>query len=84
MKTKQIQWKTLLLRTTFWLITEVVLNAVGLDNLADYSEFVFERNTIAQGQRRSRTSKARATRTHFSLNQNLENIIRPAQNDCET
>jgi preprotein translocase subunit SecG len=46
MKTKQIQWKNLLVRTTLWLITEVVLNAVGLDNLADYSEFVFERNAI--------------------------------------
>jgi MFS superfamily sulfate permease-like transporter len=49
MKTQRIQWKTLLVRTTLWLITEVVLNAVGLDNLADYGEFVFERNTIAQG-----------------------------------
>jgi hypothetical protein len=47
MKTKQIQWKTLLVKMIFWLITEVVLNAVGLDNLADYSEFVFERNAIA-------------------------------------
>lgn len=46
MKTKQINWKNILIRMTLWLITEVVLNSVGLDNLADYSEFVFERNTI--------------------------------------
>ncbi len=46
MKTKQIKWKKILIRMTLWLITEVVLNSVGLDNLADYSEFVFERNTI--------------------------------------
>jgi hypothetical protein len=46
MKTKQIHWKTLSIGTIFWLITEVVLNTVGLDNLADYSEFVFERNAI--------------------------------------
>lgn len=29
-------------RTATWLIAEVILNLVGLDNLADYSEFVFE------------------------------------------
>jgi hypothetical protein len=47
MKNKQIQWKNILIRMTLWLITEVVLNSVGLDNLADYSEFIFERNTMA-------------------------------------
>lgn len=39
----EIQWKKLLWTTTFWLITEIVLNLLGLDNLADYSEFVFAR-----------------------------------------
>jgi hypothetical protein len=47
MKNKQIQWKNILIRMTLCLITEVVLNSVGLDNLADYSEFIFERNTMA-------------------------------------
>jgi hypothetical protein len=46
MKTKPTQWKKILVRTSLWLATEVVLNFVGLDNLADYSEFVFERNAI--------------------------------------
>jgi hypothetical protein len=39
-----IQWKKLLLTTTIWLVTEIILNLLGLDNLADYSEFVFGRN----------------------------------------
>lgn len=37
------QWQTLAAKTVFWLTAEIVLNLVGLDNLADYSEFVFGR-----------------------------------------
>jgi hypothetical protein len=44
MKTKQTQWKKILVRTSLWLAAEIVLNFVGLDNLADYSEFVFEKS----------------------------------------
>ena len=44
----QGQWPKIVKKLTFWLITEVMLNLAGLDNLADYSEFLFERNlTIA-------------------------------------
>ncbi|MEL6160764.1 MAG: hypothetical protein AAFQ40_01530 [Cyanobacteria bacterium J06623_5] len=32
--------KTLFPRLLFWLAAEIVLNLVGLDNLADYSEFI--------------------------------------------
>ncbi|WP_339366830.1 hypothetical protein [Gloeocapsa sp. PCC 7428] len=35
-----INWKKILLKTTLWLGTEILLNLVGLDNLADYSEFI--------------------------------------------
>ncbi|WNN89203.1 hypothetical protein [Gloeocapsopsis dulcis] len=35
-----INWKKMLLKTTLWLGTEIILNLVGLDNLADYSEFI--------------------------------------------
>lgn len=28
-----------------WILAEVILNLVGLDNLADYSEFVFEQQS---------------------------------------
>ena len=46
-------WHKLLMKMTFWLLAEVVLTLVGLDNLADYSEFLLSENssvTIAQVQ----------------------------------
>ncbi|MEW6497955.1 MAG: hypothetical protein AB1589_36465 [Cyanobacteriota bacterium] len=36
-------WKKLCVKATIWLATEIVLNLLGLDNLADYSEFLFEK-----------------------------------------
>jgi hypothetical protein len=36
----QIKWKTLIVKTTIWLTAEICLNFLGLDNLADYSEFL--------------------------------------------
>lgn len=42
--------KTLIVKTTFWLATEIILNLVGLDNLADYSEFVFDRDCVTAVQ----------------------------------
>ncbi len=41
-----IRWKILILKTTIWLVAEIGLNFLGLDNLADYSEFIFEKNVI--------------------------------------
>ncbi len=42
----KVIWKQSLYRVTVWLAAEIILNCVGIDNLADYSEFVFECNTI--------------------------------------
>jgi hypothetical protein len=36
------QWKKIWVKATLWLVTEIILNLLGLDNLADYSEFIFE------------------------------------------
>lgn len=33
-----------LIKITFWLLAEIWLNFVGLDNIADYSEYIFECN----------------------------------------
>ena len=41
---KIIMWKQSLSRIIIWFAAEVILNCVGLDDLADYSEYVFERN----------------------------------------
>lgn len=38
----KMQWQRILVKATFWLVTEIILNLLGLDNLADYSEFLFE------------------------------------------
>ena len=43
----EIRWKTLLTKTLIWLAAEIILNSIGLDTLADYSEFVFEPNASA-------------------------------------
>lgn len=37
--------KQLLPKLLFWLTLEIVLNLVGLDNLADYSEFISNKTT---------------------------------------
>jgi hypothetical protein len=34
-------WKIALLKILFWFSAEILLNLVGLDNIADCSEFVF-------------------------------------------
>ncbi len=45
------QWKTIWVKATIWLVTEILLNLLGLDNLADYSEFLFEKEVaIATSQ----------------------------------
>ncbi len=41
-----VYWQKLLALAIVWLATEILLTLIGLDNLADYSEFVFERNSI--------------------------------------
>ena len=43
----EIRWKILLTKTLIWLVAEIILNFIGIDNLADYSEFVFDKNAIA-------------------------------------
>ncbi|MDJ0705397.1 MAG: hypothetical protein QNJ46_19105 [Leptolyngbyaceae cyanobacterium MO_188.B28] len=37
-----VHWKTFIIRVSFWLTAEVVLNMIGIDDLADYSEYHFE------------------------------------------
>ena len=35
-------WQKLLIKTIIWIAGEIFLNWLGLDNLADYSEFIFQ------------------------------------------
>ena len=43
----KVKWRKLFVETSAWATAEVMLNLVGLDNLADYSEFVFQAKAIA-------------------------------------
>ncbi|KKD39802.1 MAG: hypothetical protein WAN66_07280 [Limnoraphis robusta] len=38
----EIRWKKFFIKTGIWVATEVWLNVLGLDNLADYSEFLVD------------------------------------------
>lgn len=48
LKRTNMQWKNFLVKTTLWFIAEIWLGYVGMDDLADYSEFIFERHLIGQ------------------------------------
>ena len=36
----KIQWQKLVVKIFFWLLVEVVFSLIGIDDLADYSEFL--------------------------------------------
>jgi hypothetical protein len=38
----KVYWKTLMLKIFGWIIAEIILNFAGLDNLANYSEFIYK------------------------------------------
>jgi hypothetical protein len=40
----KIQWKNVLLKIILWLVTEMLLNLLGLDSIADYGEFISGRH----------------------------------------
>lgn len=37
------RWKTLFVQIAFWAATEIVFNWVGVNDLANYSEFILDR-----------------------------------------
>jgi hypothetical protein len=39
-------WQKSVAKIIIWLAAEILLTAIGLDDLADYSEFIFEKNVI--------------------------------------
>lgn len=46
----KLEWKKLIVKTAVWLTVEIILNLLGLDNLADYSEFIYEHKFGALGR----------------------------------
>ncbi len=43
----KICWKVLLVSITLWLLEEISLNLVGLDEYADYSEFLQDKTHLS-------------------------------------
>lgn len=48
MRRQQVYWKRLVVKTATWLLSEVMINCAGLDDLAAYSEFLFERDVFLE------------------------------------
>lgn len=42
----KVKWSKLIKSLTIWLASEILLNSLGVDSLADYSEFFYERYTV--------------------------------------
>ncbi|MEO1133093.1 MAG: hypothetical protein AAFX40_10355 [Cyanobacteria bacterium J06639_1] len=46
----KVRWHVLGLKVVSWLLAEIALNAIGLDSLADFSEFRLDRQHAAIAQ----------------------------------
>ena len=42
----EIRWRKLIVSLLIWLAAELCLNVIGMDDLADCSEFVFEKHQM--------------------------------------
>ena len=47
----QINWQSLIVKICLWLLIEAVFNLIGIDDLADYSEFLLMPKTSIQTER---------------------------------
>jgi hypothetical protein len=43
----KVQWKHIIVKSIVWLAAEILLTLIGLDDLADYSEFLITDKAIA-------------------------------------
>lgn len=60
-----------------WILTEIILNCAGLDGLANYSEFVFSRHSLMDGQIQL-IFVATAPMHHESINVTALPLIQPS------
>jgi hypothetical protein len=45
------RWTQFFFKASIWIAAEIILNLLGLDNLADYSEFVFHQHEMLLSDR---------------------------------
>lgn len=43
----RMKWNVLITKLAVWLLLELTLNLLGLDQLADYSEFLFQPRSLS-------------------------------------
>ena len=46
-----INWQKLITKIFFWLLVEAIFNWIGIDDLADYSEFLLMPKVTVQSER---------------------------------
>ncbi len=51
----KVNWSRLIFKIIVWLFAEMYLTVLGLDNLADYGEFVFQYRALLQITETSKT-----------------------------
>ena len=49
----EINWQKLITKIFFWLLVEIAFNLIGIDDLADYSEFLLMPKITWQSSTRS-------------------------------
>ena len=47
----QINWQKLIIKIFFWLLVEAIFSQIGIDDLADYSEFLLMPKVTVQSER---------------------------------
>lgn len=47
----QVDWQSLIMKICFWLLIEAIFNFIGIDDIADYSEFLLMPKTTMQSER---------------------------------
>ncbi len=47
----KINWQKLITKIFFWLLVEAVFNVLGIDDLADYSEFLLMPKITIESER---------------------------------
>lgn len=46
--TPAVRWQKLLVKGTVWISAEIMLGLMGLDNIADYSEFLMQNQAVTR------------------------------------
>ena len=74
---KSQHWQKLVIKLICWLALEILLNLIGLDDLADYSEFIFNYDNV------NLTANFRVQALDFRYGERVGNLFPYALNASE-